>query len=73
MYSILQLQILKYLVYINPQYMTNPTIDFPVKMKYIWVKFSISGLKMKTDLESGSKFLHAIAIFYYIFPLIVNA
>ena len=30
---------------INTQYMTNPTIFYPVKMEYGW-KFSIFGLKM---------------------------
>ena len=50
------------------QYMTNPTIVTPVKMEYGW-NFSISGLKMmvKSGLEElFVKFLHALAIFYYL-------
>ena len=50
----------------DTQYMTNPTIVYPVKMENGW-NFSISGLKMmvKSGLEKiFLKFLHAQAIFY---------
>ena len=50
----------------NTQYMTNPTIAFPVKMEYER-NFSISGLKImvKSGLETiFLKFLHAQATFY---------
>ena len=51
---------------INTQYVTNPTIVYPVKMEYGW-NFSISGLKMmvKSGLQKiFLKFLHSQAIFY---------
>ena len=54
----------KYLL--NTQYMTNPTIIYPVKMEYGW-NFSISGLKKmaKSDREATFlKFLHELAMFY---------
>ena len=51
---------------LNIQYMTNPTIVYPVKIEYGW-NVSISGLKMmvKSGLEKiFLKFLHALTIFY---------
>ena len=53
---------------INTQYMTNPTIAYPVKMEY-GSNFSISGRKImvKSGLERiFLKFFHEKAIFYLI-------
>ena len=44
---------------LNTQYMTNPTIVYPVKMEYGW-NFSISGIKMM--VKSGLEFFFEISL-----------
>ena len=48
---------------INTQYMTNPNHCLPCQ-NGIWVKFSISGLKMVVISGLEKIFFHAGAIFY---------
>ena len=56
--------LLNYLQILNKQYMTNPTIVYPVKMEYR-LNFSISGLKIDGEKWSR-KNISSIFDFYWL-------